>query len=81
MKEENKPVLLGSLGLSQQFLYEGIRYRVITYPVSNHNPLTKRWCINLTTLHSEYMFCNKVVEIVKVPHGTQKLKFQEVVKV
>jgi hypothetical protein len=64
---KTKTVLLGSLGLAEHFVYQGIKYRVITYPVSNHNPLTKRYCLNLTTFQAEYIFCNIEIE---VPCGT-----------
>lgn len=60
---KTKTVLLGSLNVSQHFLYNGTMYRVITYPISNHNPLTKRYCLNLTTLQAEYIFCNTEVII------------------
>lgn len=64
---ENQTVMLGSLGLMEQFKVPGEKaiYRTITYPPSVTPSNGTRWCLNLTTNKAKWFFCR-----VKVARGT-----------
>jgi hypothetical protein len=60
---KRKPKLLGDLGIMEQFRFPGRKtiYRTIDHGVKNWTALTKRWCLNMRTLKSEYLFCKEKV--------------------
>lgn len=61
-------VRLGSLGLMEYFKLPGeeIVYRTITYAPSNTCPTAgTRWCLNMTTLQAQFIFCRMKVELAQ----------------
>lgn len=50
----------------EYFNYDGEKYRTITYPPSNTSPTYgTRWCLNMSTLKAEFLFCRLKIEPVK----------------
>jgi hypothetical protein len=61
---KDQTVRLGSLGLMQYFKLPGAEtiYRTIDYRPSNTcETYGTRWCLNMSTIKAEWMFCNKIV--------------------
>lgn len=57
-----KAVYLGTLGVIEYFRVGKVIYRTITYAPSNTcATYGTRWCLNMTTLKAEWMFCRRRV--------------------
>jgi len=73
---KNQPVQLGSLEIAQYFKKGDTLYRTIEYPYSKRwSRDSKRWCLNMTTLKSEYLYCREMV--FHVPENIELSKRNE----
>jgi hypothetical protein len=72
---KNQTVRLGSLEPMQYFKLPGAEtlYRTIDYRPSNTcETYGTRWCLNMSTIKAEWMFCRR-----KVFHVTHDIEFSE----
>jgi hypothetical protein len=69
---KDQPVRLGSLDIMQYFKLPGIEtiYRTIDYRPSNTcETYGTRWCLNMSTIKAEWMFCR--MRVFHVPHNIE----------